>query len=128
MALRSGAARPADLVARYGGEEFAVLLPETAAPAAAVIAENLRQLIQKLAIAHPASPVARCVTISAGVMGLVPAAGAGPADLVAAADEALYRAKENGRNQVHLSDRAARQPAVAAAAGAGTGRRRLAAV
>ncbi|HXO42707.1 MAG TPA: diguanylate cyclase, partial [Thermoanaerobaculia bacterium] len=124
MALRSGASRPADLVARYGGEEFAVLLPETAAPAAAVIAENLRQLIQKLAIAHPDSPVAPCVTISAGVMGLVPAAGAAPADLVAAADEALYRAKQNGRNQVHFSDRAARRPAVAAAGG----RRRLAAV
>jgi diguanylate cyclase (GGDEF)-like protein len=124
MALRSAASRPADLVARYGGEEFAVLLPETAAPAAAAIAESLRQLVQKLAIAHPDSPVARCVTISAGVMGLVPAAGMGPADLVAAADEALYRAKQNGRNQVQLSDRAARQPAVAA----GAGRRRLAAV
>jgi diguanylate cyclase (GGDEF)-like protein len=126
MALRSAATRPADLVARYGGEEFALLLPETAAPAAAVIAENLRQLIQKLAIAHPASPVARCVTISAGVMGLVPAAGMGPADLVAAADEALYRAKQNGRNQVQVSDRAARQPAAAAVAGGG--RRRLVAV
>ena len=124
MALRTAAARPADLVARYGGEEFAVLLPETAAPAAAAIAENLRQLIQKLAIAHPDSPVARCVTISAGVMGLVPPQDTGPADLVAAADEALYRAKQEGRNQVHLSGRAARQPAVAAAGG----RRRLAAV
>jgi diguanylate cyclase (GGDEF)-like protein len=116
--------RTGDLVARYGGEEFAVLLPETAAPAAAAIAESLRQLVQKLAIAHPDSPVARCVTISAGVMGLVPAAGMGPADLVAAADEALYSAKQNGRNQVQLSDRAAWQPAAAA----GAGRRRLAAV
>ena len=124
MALRSAASRPADLVARYGGEEFAVLLPETAAPAAAVIAENLRQLVQKLAIAHPASPVARCVTISAGVMSLVPAHGMGPVDLVAAADEALYRAKQNGRNQVYLSDRATWQPAVAA----GGSRRRLVAV
>ena len=128
VALRSAASRPADLVARYGGEEFAVLLPETAAPAAALIAENLRQLIQKLAIAHPDSPAARCVTISAGVMSLVPAAGASPADLVAAADEALYRAKQNGRNQVHLSDRAAQQPAAPAGAAAGGGRRRLAAV
>jgi diguanylate cyclase (GGDEF)-like protein len=126
MALRSAASRPADLVARYGGEEFAVLLPETAAPAAALVAENLRQRIQKLALAHPASPVARCVTISAGVMSLVPAVGTPPDDLVAAADEALYRAKQNGRNQVHLSERAARQPAAAAAAGGG--RRRLAAV
>jgi diguanylate cyclase (GGDEF)-like protein len=125
MALRSAAARPADLVARYGGEEFAVLLPETAAAAAAAIAESLRQLVQKLGITHPDSPVAPCVTISAGVMGLVPAAGMGPADLIAAADEALYRAKQNGRNQVLVSDRAARKPAVAASAGAGN--RRIAA-
>jgi diguanylate cyclase (GGDEF)-like protein len=117
MALRGAATRPADLVARYGGEEFAVLLPETAAPAAAAIAESLRQLVQKLTIPHPDSPVAGCVTISAGVMGLVPAAGFGPADLIAAADEALYRAKQHGRNQVLVSDRAAREPAVAAGAG-----------
>jgi len=121
LALRSAASRPADVVARYGGEEFAVLLPETAAAAAAAIAESLRQLVQKLAIAHPASPAARCVTISAGVTSLVPAAGMAPEDLVAAADEALYRAKQNGRNQVLVSDRAARQPAVAAEVGAGAG-------
>jgi diguanylate cyclase (GGDEF)-like protein len=125
MALRSGASRPADLVARYGGEEFVVLLPETTAPAAAAIAESLRQLIQKLRITHPDSPIAPCVTISVGVMGLVPAAGMAPADLIAAADEALYRAKQNGRNQVLVSDRAARKPAVAASADAG--KRRIAA-
>jgi diguanylate cyclase (GGDEF)-like protein len=127
LALRSAASRPADVVARYGGEEFAVLLPETAAAAAAAIAESLRQLVQKLAIAHPASPVGRCVTISAGVTSLVPAPGTAPEDLVAAADEALYRAKQNGRNQVLVSGRAARQPAVAAGVGAGTGKRRIAA-
>ncbi|HYL04655.1 MAG TPA: diguanylate cyclase [Thermoanaerobaculia bacterium] len=111
MALRSAAARPADLVARYGGEEFAVLLPETAATAAAAVAESLRQLVQKLAIPHPASPVAGCVTISAGVMGLVPAAGLGAAELIAAADAALYRAKQRGRNRVQAAERAALEPA-----------------
>jgi diguanylate cyclase (GGDEF)-like protein len=106
MALRSAAARPADLAARYGGEEFAVLLPETAAPAAAAIAESLRQVMQKLAIPHPDSPVAGWVTISAGVTSLMPAAGVEPAQLIAAADEALYLAKQQGRNRVLVAGRA----------------------
>jgi diguanylate cyclase (GGDEF)-like protein len=111
MALRSAATRPADLVARYGGEEFAVLLPETAAPAAAAVAESLRQMVEKLAIPHPASPIAGCVTISAGVMGLVPAAGIDAAAVIAAADAALYRGKQQGRNRVQVAERAAPLPA-----------------
>ena len=66
------AVRPRDLVARYGGEEFAVLLPETAAAAGLAVAESLRQLVQKLALPHPDSPVASCVTTSCGVAALVP--------------------------------------------------------
>jgi diguanylate cyclase (GGDEF)-like protein len=104
MALRSVAARPADLVARYGGEEFAVLLPETPAAAALALAESLRECVEKLAIPHPDSPAAGCVTISAGVAGVAPAAGVTTVEriageLIAAADQALYRAKELGRNQ-----------------------------
>ncbi len=100
MALRSAAARPADLVARYGGEEFAILLPETSAAQALVIAERLRETVEKLALPHPSSPVAGWVTLTAGVAGLVPGLGADPKALIAVADEALYRAKQAGRNRV----------------------------
>jgi diguanylate cyclase (GGDEF)-like protein len=112
LALRSAVARPADLVARYGGEEFAVLLPETGGAAAAAIAESLRQVVQKLAIPHAASPVAGCVTISAGVIGLVPAAGVEAAEVIAAADAALYRAKQQGRNRVLVAERPAPELAI----------------
>jgi diguanylate cyclase (GGDEF)-like protein len=104
IALRSATVGSGDVVARYGGEEFAVLLPETTVSTAARIAESLRQAVQELAIPHPASPVAGCVTISVGVVGLVPAAEVGPAQMIALADAALYRAKQEGRNRVLVAD------------------------
>lgn len=108
MALRSAATRPADLAARYGGEEFAILLPETSEAQALVIAERLRQTVEKLALPHPSSPVAGWVTLSAGVVGLVPEVGTDAVALIAAADEALYRAKQAGRNRaLAAEDRAA---------------------
>jgi len=115
--LAGAGARPADLVARYGGEEFAVLLPETSATAALAIAESLRQGIEQLAIAHPDSPAARCVTISAGVAAVVPAGGVAAVEvlateLIADADHALYQAKQRGRNQVLAATPATREPAV----------------
>ncbi|HVT56954.1 MAG TPA: diguanylate cyclase [Thermoanaerobaculia bacterium] len=111
LALRGAATRAADVVARYGGEEFAVLLPGTSAQAAWRIAEAMRQSILKLAIPHPGSPVAGCVTLSAGVAGVVPGAGLTPDQLIEEADQALYRAKKSGRNRIVLA-----KPAVAAEA------------
>ncbi len=131
QALRAEVHRPADLVARYGGEEFVVLLPDTDAEGACFLARQLLRTIEALNISHEASLVAGCVTLSIGVStspalddggspadsrlgGLqTPAAGA---DLLAAADQALYRAKEGGRRQarflsvdeVGLPDRATR--------------------
>ena len=87
-ALREGI-RSGDAVYRYGGEEFLVLLPEQSLEAATLAAERLRAAVEALAIPHPAGGV---VTVSAGV-----AAG------LEAADQALYRAKEEGRNRVHAA-------------------------
>jgi diguanylate cyclase (GGDEF)-like protein len=90
-----------DLVARYGGEEIVIILPGCNQGNAVRVAEDLRKRVEKLAMPHPDSRVAACVTVSVGV-GVAPAGVELPsADvLVAAADEAMYAAKAQGRNRV----------------------------
>ena len=92
--------RPADTVARYGGEEFIILLPETDPSGALKVAEKLRVGIEKLHLPNPDSTVSPYVTISLGVTTIVPAADSAPDDCVKLVDEALYRAKNAGRNRV----------------------------
>ncbi|GAA5170435.1 diguanylate cyclase [Viridibacterium curvum] len=104
QALASRVRRPTDLVARYGGEEFAVLLPDTDALGAATLAEAMRRDVMLMDARHPESPMGR-VTMSFGVASLIADRSmAGPSGLIKAADEALYRAKEGGRNCVALSE------------------------
>ncbi len=92
--------RVGDLVARYGGEEFAIILPNTSAAEAALLAEQLRSLVEAARLPHPDSSASPYVTISLGVAGLVPAHSEQPALLVETADAALYEAKDGGRNRV----------------------------
>jgi diguanylate cyclase (GGDEF)-like protein len=94
------AGRAGDIAARYGGEEFVVLMPAADHAAALAFAEGLRITCEARAIAHPASPVAPVVTISLGVASCIPGEELSPAFLVAQADAALYRAKQEGRNRV----------------------------
>lgn len=89
----------ANLAARYGGEEFAVLLPDCDPDAALAIARELVAAIEALAIPHRASTVAGLLTISIGAASLRPGHGGTPDALLHAADEALYRAKDAGRNR-----------------------------
>lgn len=97
--LRGNTRRPSDLVARYGGEEFAIIAAHSDAREAVVLAEILRRKIEQMAITHAASSTG-VVTASFGVAVLVPDERHGAAQLIAMADKALYRAKENGRNRV----------------------------
>ncbi len=107
--LKTASARPGDLVARYGGEEFAILLPGADTAGAVAVAERVRMAIQAINIVH-AENVGGAVTISAGAASLIPSRkNNSPADLVLAADQALYEAKKNGRNRVCASDRNTRQ-------------------
>jgi two-component system cell cycle response regulator len=93
--LRSG-----DTAYRYGGEEVLIILPEQSLESAAAIADRLRRAVENLRIPHEAKNPPGVVTISAGVAAL-PAGGAKSADdLLKEADEALYRAKQSGRNRV----------------------------
>jgi diguanylate cyclase (GGDEF)-like protein len=88
----------AGLVARYGGEEFGVILPDTPLARAMVVAERIRVKVAQLRIPHQNSPVHGYVTLSLGVSSILPNPEATPAQLVAAADQALYQAKQQGRN------------------------------
>lgn len=121
-ALAGGTRRASDMVARYGGEEFAVLLPDTPAEDALRLAEAMRAAVQQLAVGHEGSAVSQVVTVSVGVATVRP----GPVmatrrfaqvnadsstqslpqftQLVDAADHALYRAKDGGRNRVEVAE------------------------
>lgn len=98
--LAAGVQRSSDLVARYGGEEFAVVLPGLEHAAALRVAESLRARVEALDIPHQRSRTGPRITVSIGTAVMVPAAGRGPANLVADADQALYAAKSGGRNRV----------------------------
>ena len=102
-ALRRLAQRPGDLVARYGGEEFACLFVGLEREQTPAHAERLRATIEELGLTHPASSVATVVTISLGVAWARPAPSADWRASLAAADAALYRAKQGGRNRVELA-------------------------
>jgi two-component system cell cycle response regulator len=93
--------RAVDIVARYGGEEFVVVLPETGAPGAESFAERVREMIEGHTFLPVGSPPIN-VTTSIGVA-TFPGFGVDTVqELVAAADQALYRAKAEGRNRVRV--------------------------
>ncbi|MEG5063794.1 AAA-like domain-containing protein [Microcoleus sp. B3-A4] len=105
--IRRSLQRPADVAARYGGEEFAVILPETDASAAVVVAEQIRAKVKDLKIVfNPKSLDGlpnSVVTISLGIASVVPSEENDAVTLLLAADEALYDSKRQGRDQATLS-------------------------
>lgn len=102
QALNRAVRTPSDLVARYGGEEFVLLLPNTDRQAAASVAQRLQDGLAILRLEHLASDVAPWVTVSQGIASNV--SGEGASQLLERADQALYRAKESGRNQFCVTE------------------------
>ena len=96
------ARRPLDLAARYGGEEFAVILYDTTQEHATRVVEQAMGAIRRLNIPHAGSTAAPMLTISIGIACVVPMARRSSAGLVQLADQALYAAKDAGRNQSRL--------------------------
>lgn len=97
--LLTGGVRTVDVVARYGGEEFVLILPETAIDGAVVFAERLRERVAEHRFDLGIEPIFH-LTCSVGVATFPSPRVASTEDLFARADEALYRAKSGGRNQV----------------------------
>lgn len=98
--IQSVIKRPADLVSRYGGEEFAVILPSTNQTGALCVAEEIRSQVNKLALPHQGSAISEWVTLSQGVACAIPSQAVSPLLLIDRADQALYQAKESGRDRV----------------------------
>lgn len=101
QSLNASVNRESDMVARYGGEEFSAILPNTDATSAYAIAKKMLLELEVLNLTHPSSTTANNVTVSIGISsGLASnTLTLDSAKLIEQADQALYKAKENGRNQ-----------------------------
>lgn len=97
-ALKSCQQREGDIACRYGGEEFAIILADTDRAGAMHVASEAHRLIDSLNIEHPGSPLGN-LTLSIGLAVTQPGSGEQPESLVAHSDQALYRAKHEGRNR-----------------------------
>ncbi len=101
LSLKDCLNRGADLVGRYGGEEFLAVLPDTPVEGAVKVAEAMRQSVEEKGVAHATSRTgAGVVTVSVGVACGEPSMAMASSVLLAAADKALYEAKNQGRNRV----------------------------
>ncbi len=85
------------MVARYGGEEFVIVLPLQSLDSATAVAQRIQQKIREAALPHAKSDVGPLVTVSMGIV--ASEGGTPPSELIAQADAALYKAKQEGRNR-----------------------------
>lgn len=99
QALNRSVSNTQDLVARYGGEEFAIILPNTDLQGALKVAKTIQEEIQRLKINHNYSMVNSIVTLSIGISCQIPQPDKSAEHLLEITDQALYEAKEQGRNQ-----------------------------
>lgn len=98
--LQGEVKRSSDLIARYGGEEFIILLPETTEEDAKALALECCNAIRKAKIPHKRSTITEIVTVSVGVGSATPSRNCKPEAIIKMADNMLYKAKNNGRNQI----------------------------
>ena len=101
-ALSRFARRPLDLAARYGGEEFAIFLFDTRREQAEQIGEEIMEAVRQLRIPHADSGAAKVLTISMGIACVTPAARRSWTGVIQLADQALYAAKDGGRNRAEV--------------------------
>lgn len=104
LTLTNNVTRVTDIVARYGGEEFVVVLVDTDKEGAVHVAERIRMAVEALAIPHLDSDVADIVTVTIGVVTVYPSSKVSIDQVIAMADDALYHAKDAGRNRIAVSE------------------------
>ncbi|MGK7941581.1 MAG: diguanylate cyclase [Crocosphaera sp.] len=110
--IKSTLHRPGDMVARYGGEEFVIILPNTQPAGALHVAEQIRSAVKRLKLPSANHKVSEYVTISLGVGGVIPNASMSFQQLLQVVDQALYQAKEQGRDGAVLWQSQEKQTAV----------------
>lgn len=99
QAIQSSVRSDSDIVARYGGEEFAIILPHSSLNSALQVASRITSEVKRLKIPHKTSTVSQYVTVSLGVSSQIPQFNSSLESLILEADQALYRAKNQGRNK-----------------------------
>ncbi|TWX53080.1 GGDEF domain-containing response regulator [Colwellia hornerae] len=104
QALREIFVRPRDFVARYGGEEFVIVLPDCDKASATIMLSNIVQAIQDKKIKHQYSSVSPQLTVSVGAVVVQSSPSVAVADIMKKADDLLYQAKNDGRNQYCLAE------------------------
>lgn len=105
--IQASLKRGGDILARYGGDEFIVVLPETDREGASIVAQNIMANIKQLKIMHLYSKVSNEITITMGLAITIAEEGQSMLALIKQADEALYEAKNNGRNQYKIYSKTA---------------------
>lgn len=102
QAIAKSVTRSSDVVARTGGEEFNIILPNTNLEGANRVAKKVLESIQVLKIEHAGSDVSNVVTVSIGVSSVIPVPSFSTRGLMLATDQALYQAKDEGRNCISV--------------------------
>ncbi len=98
-AIKQSLLRPADFCARYGGDEFVLVLAGADSAGAMEVIERIRNAVAKLSIIHGFSAISPTITISSGYTTVLPSYKTSPEQMLKVADEALYKAKLQGRNR-----------------------------
>jgi diguanylate cyclase (GGDEF)-like protein len=96
--IKKNAMRPRDVASRFGGEEFIMMLPETDLDGAVFLVKSLLKAVENLNIEHESSPIDNRVTLSIGIISLIPNKNNDMDTLLKMSDDALYEAKKDGRN------------------------------
>ncbi len=100
--MQRATSRAGEMVGRYGGEEFILVLPGATIESAERTAQRLQELVAMEAIPHEKSSLGAVITVSQGVVSAIPGADLTAADIIKQADNALYKAKDQGRDTICL--------------------------